>query len=245
MKNTIFILIIFIGQLAMAQTKTVRVKNFDKVIVSPHIQAIFVKGNSPSVAIEKSTTEMDKVNVEVNGKTLRIYLDDAKEVTKNEEYYVNGQKRKRPIYKGTVLTVRVTYQDLEELSLRGEETIVCESPIDQEKFRLKIYGESQVYLNEVKLRELHTTIYGESFLEVKKGSTEHQKFIVYGETKINTLGVANKSTKITAYGEGSYRINASDRLKVTAYGEATIAYRGNPNVDKGIVIGEAIIQRID
>lgn len=245
MKNTIFALIIFIGQLAMAQSKTITVKSFDKVIISPHIQANFVKGNSPKVVIEKSTVATDKVNVEVNGKTLRIYLDDAKEVTKSEEYYANGQKRKRPIYKGTVLTATVTYTTLEELSLRGEETVVCKSPIDQEKFRLKIYGESQVYLNEVKLQELHTTIYGESVLEVKKGSTGHQKFTAYGETKINTLGVANKSTKITAYGEGSYRINASDRLKVTAYGEATVAYQGNPDVDRGIIIGEATIQRID
>ena len=245
MKNTIFILIILIGQLTIAQSKTISVTSFDKVILSPHIQATFVKGNEQSVVIEKSTVALDKINVEVNGKTLRIYLDGAKEVTKNEKTFEDGYKRKRSIYKGTVLTATVTYTNLEELSLRGEETIVCKSPIDQEKFRLKIYGESQVYLNEVELQELHTTIYGESFLEVKKGRTGHQKFTAYGETKINTLGVANKSTKITAYGEGSYRVNVSERLKVTAYGEATIAYNGNPNVDRGLIIGEATIQRID
>ncbi len=33
-------------------------------------------------------------------------------------------------------------------------------------------------------------------------------------------------------------------LKVTAYGEATVAYKGSPDVDKGIVIGEATIRRI-
>ena len=245
MKNTLFILILFIGQLTTAQSKTFDVKSFDKVIVSPHIQATFVKGNKESVVIEKSTVSMDKVNVEVNGKTLRVYLDDAKEVTKSEKIKENGYTRKRSIYKGTVLTATITYTSLEELSLRGEETFVCKSPIDQDKFRLKIYGESQVYLNEVALQELHTTIYGESFLEVKKGSTGHQKFTAYGETKINTLGVANKSTKITAYGEGSYRVNVSERLKVTAYGEATVAYQGNANVDRGLIIGEATIQRID
>jgi hypothetical protein len=38
-------------------------------------------------------------------------------------------------------------------------------------------------------------------------------------------------------------VNA-DRLKITAYGEATVAYEGNPEVEKGIIIGEASIQKI-
>ena len=96
----------------------------------------------------------------------------------------------------------------------------------------------------VNLDELHATIYGESYLEIKKGNINSQKLTAYGETKINTLGASNKFTKIIAYGEGSYRVNVSDRLKVTAYGEATVAYKGNPEIDKGIVIGEATIRRI-
>jgi hypothetical protein len=227
-----------------AQGNTFTVSHFDKIVVSPHIQATFVEGNNEQVQIVSNTVSNDKVNVEVNGKTLRIYLDGAKEVTKNEKIREGGYKRSKSIYNGTVLIVTITYKDLKELWLRGEEKFICESPLKGNRFRLKIYGESQVYLNEVDLDELHTTIYGESFLEIKKGQVSTQKFTAYGETKINTLGVANKFTKIIAYGEGSYRVNVSDRLKVTAYGEATVAYEGNPEIDKGIVIGEATIQKI-
>lgn len=227
-----------------AQSKTIDVNHFDKIVVSPHIQAIFVQGDKEQIQIESSTVSDDKINVEVNGKTLRIYLDGAKEVTKSQKVYKNGHKRSKSIYNGTVLTITITYKTLTELSLRGEEKFVCESPLKGNRFRLKIYGESQVYFNQVDLDELHTTIYGESFLEIREGNIDSQKFIAYGETKINTLGINNKNTKIVAYGEGSYRVNVSDRLKVTAYGEATIAYEGNPDIDKGLVIGEATIQRI-
>ncbi|MGB5498692.1 MAG: head GIN domain-containing protein [Maribacter sp.] len=244
MKNSITLFFLLACTTIWAQNKTINVNHFEKVIVSPHIQAKFVQGDKEQVQIESSTVSKEKINVEVNGKTLRIYLDGAKEVTKNEKVKENGYKRSKSIYKGTVLKVTITYKTLNELSLRGEEKFVCESPLTGSQFKLIIYGESQVYLNQVKLAELQATIYGESYLEIRNGTIDSQKFTAYGETRINTLGVTNKNTKIVAYGEGSYRVNVSNRLKVTAYGEATIAYEGNPDVAKGIVIGEATIQRI-
>jgi len=243
-KTIITLYFLFACTATWAQNNTINVDHFEKVIVSPHIQATFVHGDNEKVQIESNTDSDDKINVEVNGKTLRIYLDGAKEVTKNEKVNKDGYKRSKSIYNGTVLIVTITYTNLKELSLRGEEKFICESPLKGDQFRLKIYGESQVYLNEGSLDELHATVYSESYLEIKNGNVNSQKFTAYGETKINTLGVSNKFTKIIAYGEGSYRVNVSDRLKVTAYGEATVAYKGNPDIDKGIVIGEATIQRI-
>lgn len=241
--STILIALLAI-QTSLAQTKTVDVGTFDKVIVSPHIQAVFQQGNSESVAIESSVLTEDKINIEVNGTTLRIYLDGARDVTKSEKTKENGYERRKSIYNGTVAKATVTYKQLEELSLRGEENIVCKSTLERDKFNLTIYGASQVYLNKVDLGHLKTTIYGSSYLEIKEGTIERHKIIAYGETKVNTLGVESESAKITAYGEGRCRLKVSDDLKITAYGEATVAYEGNPKVNKGIVIGEAKIQNI-
>jgi ribosomal protein L31 len=242
--STLILFNLFAIQTGFAQTKTVDVDTFDKVIVSPHIQVTFQQGDSEKVVIESSTVSEDKINVEVNGKTLRIYLDGAKEVTKSEKVKENGYERKKSIYNGTVVKAIVTYTNLEELSLRGEERIVCKSPLEGDRFHLKIFGESQVYLNEVAFGDLKTTIYGESYLELKEGTIEKHKITAYGETKVNTLGVENAEVKITAYGEGSYRLKVDERLKITAYGEATVAYDGSPKVDSRVIIGEATIQKI-
>ncbi|HZJ20774.1 MAG TPA: head GIN domain-containing protein [Pricia sp.] len=231
-------------QISFAQTRTVDVGTFDKVIVSPHVQVVFQQGDSENVAIESSAVSEDKINIEVNGKTLRIYLDGARDVTKNEKTNENGYEQRKSIYNGTVVKATVTYKKLEELSLRGEEKIVCKSTLKGEKFNLTIYGASQVYLNKVDLGYLKTIIYGESYLELKEGTLDRHKITAYGETKVNTLGVESKSAKIIAYGEGSYRLKVSDDLKITAYGEATVAYEGNPKVNKGIIIGEATVQKI-
>lgn len=244
LKCYITILIIFGFEATFAQATTA-VNHFNKVIVSPHVQVTFIEGNEESVTIEKSTVSNEKINIEVNGKTLRIYLDGAKEVTKSETVYEDGHKVKRPIYKGTVVSAIVTYKTLDDLSVGGEETQVCKSLLKGNKFRLKIYGESQVFLDEVSLGELRTTIYGESFLEIKSGSIADQKYIAYGESKINSLGINSNTMKITAYGEAEFQVSVSDEIKITAYGDATLEYRGNPGITRGLNIGDVQISKID
>lgn len=243
-KTCISILLFFAFKITFAQNTT-QVDHFNKVIVSPNIEVTFIEGNEEKVTIEKSTVESDKINIQVNGKTLRIYLDDAKELVKNKKKYENGNKIKQPIYKGTVVTATVMYKTLEELSIRGEETIVCKSLLKGDKFRLKAYGEPEILLNEVSLDELKATLYGESNLVIKTGSIKEQKYTAYGESKINSLGINSNTTRITAYGESDFQLNVSDEIKLTAYGEAVVNYKGNPTINKGINIGQVKINRIE
>ena len=238
------VVIILLVKTSFAQTTTV-VQHFDKIIVSPYIQVNFVEGKEESVVIEKSTVATDKINIEVKNNTLRIYLDGAKEITKNETTYENGYKQRHSLYHGTVVTATITYKTLDELSIRGEETQVCKSLLKGDKFRLKIYGESHVFLNEVDLGQLQATIYGESLLEIKSGSIADQKYLVYGDSKINSLAINGNTTKITAYGEADFQVNVSDEIKITAFGEATIAYKGNPRINKWLHFGEMQISKID
>ena len=228
-----------------AQIKSITVNDFDKIIISPHISVTFVQGDTESVVIHSSTEPIEKLNIEVVGSTLRLYLDGAKTYTDSKKNKGDNYSYNVPIYNGTVIIATITYKNLEELSLRGEEKFVCESTIDQDKFQLKSFGESEVYLNKVNLDNLTTTIYGESYLEFKDGKVNSQKITAYGESKINMLDVPTNSTKITVYGEGSYRISVKERLKVTAFGEATIAYKGSPEIKKGMIFGEATIQKIN
>ncbi len=228
----------------VAQEKTYQVENFDKIIISPHIAVNLVEGDEESVRIDESGVTDDKINVEVEGKTLRIYLDGAKMVTKSEKVKGENYKMNRSLYDGTQVRATVTYKNLNTLSVRGEERINAKSKIAQEDFTLRIYGESQVYLSEVELDKLKVTIYGESYLEVENGNVGHQRYTAYGESKVNTLGIDNAFTKITAYGESDFRVNVKDRLKVTCYGETHITYEGSPKVDRGIVIGEATVRKI-
>lgn len=221
------------------------VDHFDKVIVSPHVKVTFTEGAKETVTIQNCTVSADKIHIESNGTTLRVYLEGAKEVTKNEKGYEDGSKRKKSLYTGTVLTLAISYKTLQALSVRGEETILLKSKIDQKEFNLNVYGTSNIYFDNVNLQNMHTTIYGESYLELKAGSIDEQRFTSYGESKVNALGIKNNITRATVYGESELELNVKDEIKVTAYGEAKVNYKGNPVIKKGITIGGLKIKKID
>lgn len=242
-KSFLLAFLLLVGISSIAQTTAVA--PFDKVIVSPHIEVKFIQGTEESVHIEETSVDMEKINIEVKGSTLRIYLDDAKEVTKNKTTNHNGFKRRSPIYKGTQVKATITFKDLKELSVRGEETVVVEDALNRGKFRLKVYGEPNVRFNELHLNLLKTTIYGTGNVKIVSGSVKEQRYTAYGEAKVDAREIFNNTTKITSYGAAEFNINASEEIKVTAYGETLVKYSGDPQIRKGLVIGELDIRKIE
>jgi hypothetical protein len=239
------VLMLFFTTIAStAQEKNFQVKDFEKVIISPHIEVTLVEGDETSVMIENAKVSMDKINVEVEGRTLRVYLEGAKTVTKSERVSNDNWNGKKPIYKGTMATATITYKSLKNLSVRGEEIVKCKGDIAEDELKVTLYGETKVYFDGLVLKELVVAIYGSSYLEIAKGEVGRQVYRAYGESEVNSLGMDNEETKITAYGESNFRVKVSDRLKVTCYGETTINYEGDPDVDNGIIIGEAKVRKI-
>lgn len=243
-KYCITALLLFGFTNTFAQTITT-VTHFNKIIISPHIQVMFVNGNEESVNVESCTVDKSKLHIEVNNNRLWLYLEGAKEFDKNEKDDKNGYKEKHSIYDGTIVTAVVTYKTLNELSIRGDEKQLCKSLITADNFSLRIYGQSQVIFNEVDLGELQTKMYGESTLEIKAGSINSQKYVAYGEGKINSVAINGITSDITTYGAANFRINASDEINIIAFGEAKLEYKGNPTINKGLHFGELHVNKID
>ena len=219
---------------------------FHKVIISPYIQATFVEGDKESVTINGIIVDSSKLHVEVKHGTLRLYLDGAKEIPHTQRASKSEDNQQgQPLYPDHAVIATVMYRKLDALSLRGEETYLCESPLSASKFHLRVYGESRVIFTEVHFGKMYTTIYGESSLDIKSGVVNKQYYTCYGEGKINTTGISGRQSKVTAYGEAEFRLNVSDRIKITSIGQAKLRYMGNPDIVKGIHIGGVDMQKLD
>jgi len=243
MRYLIPILAAILSICTTAQAQTISVSHFHKVIISPYIQVTFVQGDEESVTINNIIVDSSKLHVEVHSGTLRMYLDGAKEIPKNQRDD-NGHSS-HSLYPNHAVIATVTYRDLDALSLRGAETHLCKSPLSAEEFTLRLYGESTVILIEAHIDEMHTTMYGESSLEIKAGAVNKQNYTCYGEGKVNTTAINGEEAKLTAYGESEFAMNVSDRIKITAFGEAKLHYKGNPTIVKGIHIGEMQVKKLD
>jgi Putative auto-transporter adhesin, head GIN domain len=222
------------------------VARFHKVIISPYIQVTFVEGDRESVTINHTIADSNKLHVEVHGGTLRLYLDGAKDIPHNQQYYSSdGNQQSHHLYPDHAVIATVVYRKLDAVCLRGEETSVFQSPLSADKFTLRVYGESTVIVAEAHIANMHTTIYGESSLVIKAGEVNRQYYTCYGEGKINTTAIAGQAAKVTAFGEAEFRVNVTDRIRIIAFGEAKLRYMGNPTIVKGIHIGEVDLQRLD
>jgi hypothetical protein len=219
--------------------------HFHAVIVSPYIQATFVQGDQESVTINSSIVDNSKLHIEVEHGALRLYLDGAKEIPHNQHEYGYDGKHSYSFYPKHAVLVTVTYKKLDRLSLRGEETFLCESPMAQDHFTLRVYGESRVIFTEVHFNKLYTKVFGESSLDIKSGAVNKQFYTCFGEAKINTTAIYGHRAKVTAFGEAEFRMNVADRIKITSFGEARLRYMGHPDIVKGIHFGGVDVAKLD
>ena len=218
--------------------------DFDKIIVSPHIEAVFKKGNELSIDIVDINVPIEKFNYELYKGTLQVYLEGAKTYTKNKKIVIRNTERNVPLYKVRIAKVIITYTDVKIFSLRGEEKISFQTPLIQKECTLRIYGKSEVMINTLEVDRLDVSIYGDSLLNMEKGSIKKQKITAYGASTVMASDVISDETKLTAYGDGIFKVNASEKIKVSSYGEATVLYKGDAVLKKGIVIGESTIRKI-
>lgn len=217
---------------------------FEKVTVSPHIKLFLEEGSEETVTIKESKVPLEKINIKVEGKNLLIYLDDAKITTKQIKQTENGHTQSVPIYKGTQVTAHVTYKTLKDLSIRGEETATCLSPLKEKELTINLYGESHLLIDSIETKELKATLYGDNHLTINRGSAISQSFKSYGESEVNVQYLINDFSKVTAYGSSTFNLNTKDKIKVWAFGEARINYLGDPEIQRSITIGDLKIVKL-
>lgn len=226
--------------------QSIPVGHFHKVIVSPYIQVNFVQGDVESVTINQIKVDSNKLHVVVRGGALRLYLEGARDFPHNRRYQEgDGNKTTHQLYPDHSVVATVVYRKLDALSLRGTENYVCQSPMSGDKFTLHAYGEATVIFTEVHFNRMYAAIYGEGSLEIRSGVVKEQYYTSYGDGKINSTSITGQVARLTSFGDGEFRMNVSDRISITAFGDARIRYMGNPDIVKGIHLGDLDLLKLD
>jgi hypothetical protein len=207
------------------------VGHFEKVTVNPNIEVVFKQGAQESVSIVHATIDKSKILIEVSHDRLNLSIKGW-----------NDNEKHNP-YSGTKASLVVTYRNIEELILKGDQEIVFEDKLSADDFTLHIYGDSEMFINEVDIASLESKIFGDNTLKIKSGSIKYMDYTVFGNCNVNTKGVDNYQTKIMSFGDAEFDIHVSNYLKVNALGEADITYSGNPKVSKGLSLGDTSIRK--
>ena len=225
-----FVTLIFHGY---GQVDQVSVDPFSRVMIHPYFQVEFKKGTTEKIEFLSSTVDLSKINVEVSGRTLHLYLDDAKVafrrmLTDPFDKYRNGTRVKAII----------TYTEIEKLSVYGEERIAFLDDIDQRKLQLKIYGDADVRFERINTGNLKVGLYGDNKLSIEGGDVSNQVYNSYGDNVVNARRLHGDYLKFVNFGDNELHVGEYQYVKLTSFGDATISYIGDPILDKKITLGE-------
>lgn len=229
-------------QLMIAQEIQKELLPFSKIIASPKVNLILKKGDKEDIRVVYNDVSKGKINILVKGKTLHIFLDEARRVEKTA-HYNNNHGNRHGIYAGVSLTAYVTYRTLKSLEIRGNQELTCLDAIDADKFKLKAYGENDITFASLKSEYFKASLYGENGLTIKDGKVIEQKYRLFGENKIDARAMKSAYTSTSIFGEGRLRINSSEEVVVNAFGEPKIDVDGGAHVNRRLIFGKAEISQ--
>jgi hypothetical protein len=228
---------------AQTEEGTRSLPHFTKITASPRINVVLVKGDKESIRLSCTRIDPSQVNVRVSGKRLRIYLDHARVVEKPEHTIHGHHSKFQSMYHDVVVTAYVTYRELKDIEIRGDQEFVCQDEISSRKLKLRAYGETDIQLGTVNTGKFKASLYGENKLSIRAGGSEFQVYRLFGQNRIDTRGLKSESVSTRIYGEGRLSVSVSDQLHIHAIGEPEIHVTGSPTISKGLVIGHADIRR--
>ncbi|BDD06366.1 GIN domain-containing protein [Aureibacter tunicatorum] len=249
---------------AIGQEKKIKVEDFKRVEIHPHIAVTFQKGDEESVRIVNDDIPHDKLQVKLRGKTLQIYLLDAKNIVKKEKSKKkHDYSYKKSIYGDATMELVVTYSSLEKVVVKGAEKVrVNGSPSDgflkfvvmgesklsmqsvnMEKFKLLAYGQNEISIENAELQIGKVKAYGENEFYISEGDGDEVTWKLYGENEVKAQELTTKISRIKSYGDNNVKVTANNSVKITAFGESEITYSGEAKLRKGITIGRTKIKR--
>ncbi|MEX2235180.1 MAG: DUF2807 domain-containing protein [Cyclobacteriaceae bacterium] len=239
-KLTLIFALSFIVILAHSQEIEKNLKHFTRIVASPRINVILTKGDVESIRLVYHNVSENRINIDANRRTLRIYLDKAQKIERMKPRE-NRYGRREGMYEGASVTAYVTYKELEMLEIRGEQELTCNDVIDSEHFTLRAYGENEITLASLKTGYFKAKLYGENRLHIKHGRTIEQKYMLYGENKIDTQEMRSDYIVTSIFGEGSLKINSTEEVRIDAFGEPKIYVDGGAHINRRLVFGKANI----
>ncbi len=177
-----------------------KVKEFDQIRIFGKLQVMMVPGTENNVHIESNNVNLDKIDTEVEEKKLKIKM--TSKLLKSE----------RPD-----VFIRVTYNNLEEITTLADAEVEFDKPIVRDSFRLRATSGSNITLTvNTKDLEIRASQGGKVLVEGKTN---------YLEGNANTGGILTGTDLICQ--EAAIKMNTSGK------GEITVKKKLEANINTG------------
>lgn len=211
---------------------------FNCIVLSPYIELKLIQGDEENIRIEAENIDPEKINIIVSHRKLRIYLDDAKYLPKNETSRKGKEKYIQEMYRDVQIYATVTYKKIKSLAIMGEEQISCKGSINNNSFKLRTIGEANVLIENIKVETLKIKSIGENEINIASGEVIVCTTKLIGENKVSMVQMKAKTARFSSIGENEMDCNAEEKLRIRTIGESELVQYGKAKIRKGFRIGE-------
>lgn len=195
------------GEARMDQ-RSYDVGTFDSVSLGGHHNVVVTVGPAASVRAEGHTAELDRLEIEVRGDTLRIG-------SKRDGWRMG---RSRPV------TVHVTTPELRAASLGGSGDMKIDG-VEGERFAASIGGSGDIHVGALRVGEARFSVAGSGGIRAA-GSASRTKVDIAGSGGINIAGLDAEQATVSIAGSGDVRARATRTAAVSIVGSGDVTMSG-------------------
>ncbi|WP_439132709.1 head GIN domain-containing protein [Polaribacter sp.] len=199
--------------------------DYDGIAVGGSFDVVLIEGKEGNIKIEGEENIIPYVETEVHGNTLKI------KYKKN----TNIRTTKR-------LTVTVTYNDIDAISLGGSGNVSCMGTLKANDLKTSLGGSGNITLA-VDADEVTANIGGSGNIKLE-GNSNDLTCSIAGSGSIKAYELKTDNLSATIAGSGSIRTTVNRKIKAKVVGSGSIYYKGNPtNIDSKSIGSGDIIDR--
>jgi hypothetical protein len=228
----LFVLGISLQALSFApesQTKKIRVGNFQSLEIGHDFDVQIIKGNVCSITATGRADDLEKLDVQVEGNTLKFDIDASWSWM---GYNKNHKKIK----------LLITLPRIKSAEFSGASHVNLRGFNDEEQMNITVSGASHLAGDSIQADKLVLELSGASHAKLS-GRIAKLDLELSGASHLNAEELLSRDADIEASGASHAQVTIQKSLQVEASGASKVEYRGNPmNLTKD-VSGASTVRR--
>lgn len=179
-----------------------------------------------SVTVEANDNLMEHIEVEMNGNTLKVSVEDNLNIKGSE-----------------TLNLRISTAAIYEFKGDEDVEIYLNNELNADQVSIKLSGDSKLK-GALISKDLTVDLSGDSYLTLE-GSAENLSAELRGDSKIERYGFAVQHLDIDLKGDSEGYLTVTESLEVKARGDSYMHYKGNPEINKRDLAGDSELVKED
>ncbi|MFN8361547.1 MAG: head GIN domain-containing protein [Candidatus Kapaibacterium sp.] len=184
------------------------VRSFHKIIVETEATVILSQDKSQSLHVQADDNLQNVIETKIDNGTLKISVPKCVNPSKN-------------------ITVFVSMNDVDELTLAGNGKILAPSSITTENIKFVVSGSGEIKFDEVHAEHITTQVLGNGTITLRGNAISHTVESV-GSGEVHAYDLKAINSKLSVAGAGKCEVNADNQLDVKITGSGSVSYNGNP-----------------